>query len=163
MVAEPEPYADTATYQLGADWLAPCELVADWGCGKGWFRQFVKGDYLGIDGSQSPFADVIADLADYRSETPGVFLRHVLEHDLRWPLILANAVASFTQRLVLVLFTPLADETHDMEWEPDPGVPNLSFALADLLPHFAGCQWRYEILATPSKYGLETIFYLERP
>jgi hypothetical protein len=31
---------------------------------------------LGIDGSASPFADVIADLRDYHSTTPGLFLRH---------------------------------------------------------------------------------------
>ena len=30
MVSEPEPYALTPTYAMGADWLDSCELVEDW-------------------------------------------------------------------------------------------------------------------------------------
>lgn len=164
--AEPQPYAQTITYELGAAWLADCETVEDWGCGKGWLRTLIDpGRYRGIDGSASPFADEIADLADYRSEVPGVFMRHVIEHDPRWREILANALASFTHRMVLILFTPLAEQTHDIAWEVDPGVPNLAFALVDLAAVFAeagAVTWHQTTLATPSQFGTETVFYLQR-
>jgi hypothetical protein len=52
----PEPYGDTVTYRLGADWLRECNVVEDWGCGAGWFKQFCKAPtYIGIDGSNTPF------------------------------------------------------------------------------------------------------------
>jgi hypothetical protein len=50
----PEPYGDTVTYRLGADWLRECNVVEDWGCGAGWFKQFCKAPtYIGIDGSNT--------------------------------------------------------------------------------------------------------------
>lgn len=161
--AAPEPYGDTDTYRIGADWLADCALVEDWGCGKGWLTRFVPRDrYRGVDGSSTPFADVVADLANYRSSVPGVFMRHVLEHDYRWETILANAVASFTERMVLVLFTPLADETHEITFAEDPGVPDLSFRLDDITAHFDGLTVSHQTLPTATQYGTETIFLLER-
>jgi hypothetical protein len=165
-LAAPAAYADTETYRLGSDWLAGCALIGDWGCGKGWLRTLVAaGRYRGIDGSRTPFADEVADLASYRSETPGIFMRHVLEHDFRWRLILDNALASFTERMALILFTPLAAETHDMEWEDPPGVPNLAFRLADLTGPMdaAGLAYTHRTLPTAAKYGVETVFLLERP
>lgn len=162
IVEQPEPYADTITYRLGAEWLAGCALIEDWGCGKGWLRTLVEADrYRGIDGSHSPFADEVVDLAAYRSSVPGLFMRHVLEHDFRWAQILDNAVASFTERMVLILFTPLAAETHDIEWEPDPGVPNIAFHLEDITDRLTGC-WTAETIGTPSKYGTETILRVSR-
>jgi hypothetical protein len=162
----PQPYAQTITYELGVAWLDDCETVEDWGCGKGWLRTLIRPDrYRGIDGSASPFADEIVDLADYRSSVPGVFMRHVIEHDMRWKEILANALASFTHRMVLILFTPLVEQTHDIAWEADPGVPNLAFALDDLTTVFAepdGVSWHHETLATTSQFETETIFYLQR-
>ncbi len=164
-LTEPAPYGLTETYALGASFLAPCALVEDWGCGKGWFRAHglrPGQGYGGIDGSKTPFADVIADLASYRSRVPGIFIRHVLEHDYRWRQILANAVASFTERLVLVLFTPMQDETRELAFAPDPGVPDLGFAEQDIAAFFDGCQWRAETLATATQYGTETIFFVGR-
>lgn len=159
-------YGDTPTYKLGADWLKDCALVEDWGAGRGWLTTFVAADrYRGIDGSDTPFADEVADLASYTSEVPGIFMRHVLEHDFRWEQILDNALGSFTQRMVLILFTPLGDETRDIEWEDPPGVPNLSFRLSDLTARMkaAGVKFKRRTMRTATKYGTETIFYLERP
>lgn len=162
----PLPYGPTTTYELGAEWLADCALVEDWGCGMGWLRTLIPADrYRGIDGSQTRHADVVADLATYRSQSPGIFLRHVLEHDLRWATILDNALASFTERMVLVLFTPLSPaRTFDLEWEEDPGVPNLSFARSDLTDRFtaAGVTWTEQTLRTKAKFDTETIFRLAR-
>jgi hypothetical protein len=48
-LVEPEPYDDSATYQAIADWLAGCRTVEDWGCGKGWLRQyFAPHQYVGV-------------------------------------------------------------------------------------------------------------------
>jgi hypothetical protein len=164
---EPHPYANTETYRLGAEWLADCDLVEDWGAGAGWLRTFINGNrYRGIDGSQSPFTVETADLALYRSETPGLFMRHVLEHDTRWWQILDNALDSFTERMVLILFTPLSKNgPHDLEWEDPPGVPNLSFALTDITDRFkaAGVNWEMQQVPGPVKYGgPETVFRISR-
>lgn len=161
-LTEPQPYGDTPTYEMGAEFLAPCEMVEDWGCGKGWFRRFRRDGYSGVDGSWSPFADVVADLVTYRSSVPGVFMRHVLEHNYDWAAILDNAVASFTERMVLVTFTPFSDRTHEITFAPDPGVPDMSFRLSDLTDRFGDATWRCEELQTATQYGVEAIFFLER-
>jgi hypothetical protein len=162
---EPAPYADTPTYRMGAAWLKDCALIEDWGCGKGWLRTLVDPlRYRGIDGSHTPHADVIADLANYRSQVPGVFMRHVLEHDYRWEQILDGALASCTERMALVLFTPLVDETHDLEFEDPPGVPNLAFRLQDLTARMdaAGVTYTRRTVKSTAKYGAETIFRISR-
>lgn len=164
-VAVPEPYGDTATYRLGAEWLADCALVEDWGCGKGWLSTLIPaGRYRGIDGSRSPFAAEIVDLAEYRSAVAGLFMRHVLEHDFCWRQVLANALDSFTARMVLVLFTPLGDATRDLRWEDPPGVPNLSFKQSDLTNPMDArdLSWTVQRLVTQTVYGVETMFRLER-
>lgn len=163
-LSSPQPYGDTATYQLGANFLEPCEAIEDWGCGKGWMRNFVdEGAYVGVDGSWSRFADRITDLETYTSDVDGIFMRHVLEHNYGWEKILANAVASFRQRFVLVTFTPHGEETHEIAFADDPGVPDLSFAKADLTAHFGGLTWTDETLVSATQYGTETIFYVARP
>lgn len=169
IVDEPEPFGETTTYEMGAEFLRPCALVEDWGCGKGYMRTLIEPErYRGIDGSRSKFADEVVDLADYRSDVPGIFMRHVMEHDYRWESILANAVASFRERMFLAVHTALADETHEINFteETEPGrmgVPDLSLSLADITRHFAGLKWRHETLETITFYRTETVFFVERP
>lgn len=155
----PRPFGDNTTYQLGADFIGEL-AVQDWGCGLGWFRQFATGLYRGIDGSRSPFADEVADLRDYRSQTPALFMRHVLEHNpFEWPVIVDNAVASFTQRMVLVLHTPMSEFTFLIK---DDAVPDVSLSWTELTDRFADVKYRHEQLHTETFYGVENIFYLER-
>ena len=158
------PYGDVLTYVLGGAFLAGL-AVEDWGCGLGWFKKYASGPYLGIDGSASPFADVIADLRDYRSTTPGLFLRHVLEHNTDWKRILENALASFEQRMVLVVFTPFSDYTHviaENDWAPGVRIPDISFAMSDLTSLFSGWLVTEESLDTSSQYGQEHVFFLDK-
>lgn len=151
-----KPFGETTSYELGVEWLADCERIEDWGAGAGFFSTLVQPDrYVGIDGSRGPKTSVIVDLTEHRSETPGLFMRHVLEHSYDWAAILDNALASFTERMFLVLFTPLADETHDTEFEDPPGVPNLSFRLEDLTDRF-DCESSFEELGNAMPYGLQT-------
>ena len=161
-----EPYGQDESYRLIAEWLSPCASIEDWGCGKGWLRRFIDEDaYRGIDGSCSPFADIVADLTTYTSKVEGIALRHVLEHSDDWPDILANALESFEVRLCIVLFTPLTDETTVLMREPEYGdVPVISFALDDILAPIraSGCEVEEIETIAGSFYGVETIIRASR-
>lgn len=164
-LSEPTAYGSTVTYEMGAKFLDGLD-VEDWGCGKGWMRTLIPPDrYRGIDGSHSPFADQIVDLAEYRSETPGLFMRHVLEHNYGWRRILENAVASFTERMCLVIFTPFGDVTREIAFADDLGVPDISFRLPDLLTamlHDSKISWTSEDVESATQYGSEAVFYLTK-
>jgi SAM-dependent methyltransferase len=134
----PKLYGDETTYRMIADLARGRGTVEDWGCGGGGLSAFIEPGqhYVGVDGSASPFATVTADLRTYRSAADVVVLRHVLEHNYDWQLVLDNAFAS-AQRLIVVLFTPLVPETHVMFTEPDHhAVPVIAFRLEDILGHF---------------------------
>ena len=77
-------YGETITYELGYSFLKDCHTIEDWGCGTGGFKRLIKDDkikYIGVDGSITPFAEIQADLCEYTSNTDGIFMRHVLEHN----------------------------------------------------------------------------------
>lgn len=161
-LVNPEPYGEDTSYMAAADWVRGCVTIEDWGCGKGWLQQFCDpAAYIGVDGSQSPFADVVADLVEPRSQVEGIVLRHVLEHDYRWYTILRNAVDSFTRRLCIVLFTPLVKDTQVLQTEPDyDDVPVIAFQLTDITRHLP--TWNlYQVPG--SHYGTETIIQVSKP
>jgi hypothetical protein len=159
-LSAPEPYGDSPSYRMAAEWMHGCITVEDWGCGKGWLRSLIDREaYLGVDGSKSPFADVVDDLATRITVCDGIVLRHVLEHCDNWADVLDNAVRSAIERLCIVLFTPVADQTHVLAREPEYGdVPVISFALADLTDRLEG-QWTHETFESPqgSVYRTETV------
>ena len=108
-ISEPNLYGeDDTTYLMGAEFLQDVGMVEDWGCGIGGFRKFCKTPYIGVDGSRGAFIDRIADLETYGSHADGIFMRQVLEHNYRWQPILDSALASFTLKMCLVIFTPFA-------------------------------------------------------
>ena len=115
----------------------------------------------GVDGSPAaaPYADEICDLRDYHSTVDGIFMRHILEHNWDWNVILANVMNSFTKRFVLVLFTPFSENTHALQ---PLGLIDLSFEQEDITCFFVGCEWRVETLHTDTQYGIEHVFYVER-
>lgn len=166
----PQTYGDSATYEMGAGWLAGCDPIYDLGCGKGGFWSTIRAlgmstMILGVDGSQTPFAGRIVDLATFVDRpAPGVFMRHVLEHDFRWVDILTNAIALFDHRMVLVLFTPLQPETKQIAWNADPGVPDIGFAPADIEWIFDnhGLSYTRGTYKTGTQYGEETVFFVEK-
>jgi hypothetical protein len=163
-MAEPWPYGDTTSYAIGATWLAECALIEDWGCGPGWLRTLLPVDrYRGIDGTASPCCDVVVDLIAYRSAVPGIFMRHVLEHNDAWGQILDNAVASFTERMALILFTPERATTGAIAVHPELGVPDIAFRLTDLTDRFPpDVTYTVQQLLSATQYGGETILLLER-
>lgn len=162
----PQAMDGTETMQVGAEWLAGCTLVEDWGCGWGGLREFVpSARYRGVDGTQSGFADEVVDLETYRSDVDGLFMRAVLEHNRGWATVLDNAVASFRKRMVLILFTPMADVTGEIG--PDNrargvDVPNISFRHEDLTARFAGCSHTFADHGAVSFYGTERVYLLEK-
>lgn len=157
----PRAFGRGATYKKAASFLGDLPLIEDWGCGLAWFRQFVRPEqYRGVDGSCSPFADLIVDLCEYTSNVDGILIRHVLEHNDDWETVLLNALKSFRQKMCLIVFTPFAattTRTAVQELSPGKRVPSYSFSKQDLTRHFDGISsWREE------RVGSETVFYLEK-
>jgi len=159
-------YGNTVTYQRGADFLSDMEEVEDWGCGAGNFKKLYKGKYTGLDGSHNPYVDKVVDLCDYQSSVDGIMMRHVLEHNDNWRLVLRNAVASFNKKFCLVLFTPFVEHTHQITHNEKHGVdvPDISFFHGDIEDYFHGLKWRLEKnIPTKTGYNLEHVYYVEKP
>jgi hypothetical protein len=151
-------YGDKVTYKIGADFLKGL-AVEDWGCGRGWFKTVHDGPYVGIDGTASEHADIVADLRVYRSETPGLWIRGVIEHNRDWKLVLDNAVASAQERIAIVVFTPDGDGeqigyTEELD-VPDIAVPHK--VIADAVTA-AGFELEQYTMPTGSYYKEETLF-----
>lgn len=163
-VVSVEPYGNTESYDIGAEYLNDCEMVEDWGCGKGWFSKLRTHNYTGIDGSQSPFADKIVDLEEYTSSVDGIFMRHVLEHNFQWKKILQNAIKSFNKKMVLAIFTPWSDgETKEIAFVERVGVPDISFSKNEIVEILDGLCWELIELKSPDrKYGQEHVFLISK-
>lgn len=170
-VSEPQPFGDGTTYHMAAEWLADCSTIGDWGCGKGAFRNWVSESqkYFGFDGSSTPFAHEIVDLASFRFETEGLVMRHVIEHDYRWRDILVNAERSYTQRMIIVIFTPMLDsadpaveEIAFQELGPLGGVPDLSFSAAALTSVIPENLVEVATVKSITQYGTETVLKYDR-
>lgn len=162
-IDEPSPYGLTETYEMGNEWLKDCSIVEDWGCGKGWFKTIFKGNYIGIDGSYTPYSDKVVDLVQYKSDVPGIFMRHVLEHNYQWKQILINALNSFKERMVLIIFTPFAKAVTEIAYNDDIGVPDISLSLDELMPLFYDNKvFISEVITknTKTQYEEETVFFL---
>jgi SAM-dependent methyltransferase len=159
--AAPFPDGDDVTYRKGMAFLDGHGTIEDWGAGTGYARRFAtRSTYRAVDGSPSLGVDRVVDLRRYRSDADCIFMRHVLEHNPEWRTILENALGSFRRRMVLVVFTPFADETHEIgSWR---GIPDLALRKADVVACFAGLDWREETVETNSEYLREHVFYLER-
>jgi hypothetical protein len=161
---EPTPYGLSGSYDLAADWLAPCATVADWGCGRTYFRRYLRQGqwYVGIDGSGT-FADVLCDLREVELRTEGILLRHVLEHNFAWREILERALACYEKRLCIALFTPLAESQHFCFADGGiDGVPDIFLPRRDLLELLRGHIRGHEVLVGGGAYHQETILYCSR-
>lgn len=159
------PYGDDVTYEKGISFLDGHGAIEDWGCGFAHAKTFVKiSPYIGIDGS-SPNADKIVDLRQYTSDTECIFMRHVLEHNADWRNILKNAVASFSKRMVLIIFTPFGAKTRQIATSSGLTsfpVPDILFKKEDLTDSFEHLTYTEESLQTNTQYGTEHIFYIEK-
>ncbi len=154
------------TYEMGATFLADCAIVEDWGCGAGTFMQYRAplGGLTMVDGSKTPFADKIVDLTKYTTETDGIFIRHVLEHNEDWTKILTNALKSAKNKVCLILFTPMEKRTTIIAHEVIDGVdvPDISFAYSDIegVVNKYGSFVYSGKLVTDTQYKEEHVFYI---
>lgn len=152
-------YGETPTYAMAAEWLRGLP-VEDWGCGCAAFRAHHDGPYVGVDGTPG-WCDVVDDLSARRSSTPGLMLRHVLEHNADWPAVLANAVASARQRLVIVTFVP-SGAGEQVGWTDELGVPDIAVPHDAVDAALAGWEFTRETLATATAFGTETVWLARR-
>ena len=165
-LTHPRPYGSTITYQHALDWLKPCSLVEDWGCGPGYFGTLLPPDitYRGIDMAVSPWGSATAtDLAAYTSNTPGILMRHILEHNYSWRTILQNALSSFTKRMCLILFIPPCEGPEAINRASKGQIPEWELPKPTLLSMLQPYLKDTLTLPTRSQYGSEIIYFLERP
>ncbi len=161
----PWPYGEVTSYGLGYQWLRGLSPIEDWGCGPGYFRTIVAGGekVVGIDGTESGGADVVADLTCYRSTVPAIFMRHVLEHNHSWQHVLRNALASFQRRMALVLFVPFVKETTELKVDPDIGVPTIALGeleFFEIILTSGVVVFKSDEIASGTEYGWEKVVYL---
>jgi hypothetical protein len=161
-------YSDTITYELGSDFLSDCRVVEDWGTGAGGFKRF-RPDAIGVDGSNTPHAEKkYIDLVRYTSSCDGIFMRHVLEHNYEWPSVLRNALQSASQKICIVLFTPMVDtESKEIAHNKMHGVdvPDISLGrneLAGIFGEFDLKEVKMGQIESATGYGLEYIFYIKK-
>lgn len=165
-------YDDPATAKLAGGFLNQDNIstIQDWGCGYGGFKDYIgeQQQYVGVDGSKTRYADVIADLETYTSDVDAIHVRHILEHNPGWLNILKNSLQSFNKRMVLTLFTPWQDETKVIQRYPNfnnTGVEmvDIGFARKDIISHFEGIKWSaIENIKTETLYHVEHTFLLEK-
>lgn len=159
-------YGGPHSYVEIAKFVEDCYEIEDWGCGGGRMRDYLLPHpahaYTGIDGSLTPYGK-LADLTRYRSECDAVILRHVLEHNYDWQLILDNAFASARRKVAVVLFTPLQHETHNLWSVKDYGdVPNIGFNVYDLLAHMPWNVKQKHFTSPNTYFGEETCLFASR-
>jgi hypothetical protein len=149
-------YGDEETYRIAAAWLGGCASVADWGGGAGYFRRFLPGSvrYLNVDGTLQDGVDVVADLATYDGQSDGLMLRHVIDNTPEPDYVLVNALASYRERMAVVLYTPHSEAVQVVRYQYGWPVWNLNH---ERLIECFGSALRQTI-----KTGDETVFLLER-
>ena len=161
-------YDDSATAKIAGAWLNHSDIkqVEDWGCGYGGFKNYIGDEqqYIGVDGSQSKFADKIEDLTIYQSKADAIHLRHVLEHNIEWQKILDNFLASFQKKAVITLFTPFVDETKVIQVYPNwhkTGIDmvDTAFSLTELEAYFK--RHNVKVVQTIFNIKSETIYKIE--
>jgi glycosyltransferase involved in cell wall biosynthesis len=132
--------------------------VEDWGCGTVYAKKLVTNKYTGVDGTPD-YCDIVADLAKHKSNTYGILLRHVLEHNFEWEAILKNALIS-CKKLAIVICTPFAETTQLLSFD-EFGIPIFSFRKEDLTKHFQSYTEETIVGEAWGTACTETIFYVE--
>jgi len=165
-------YDDPTTAKVAGGFLnrPDTSVIEDWGCGYGGFKLYIGNTqrYVGVDGSQSQYVDLIADLEVYQSSVDAIHMRHILEHNTAYKAILSNALTSFRKRMVLTLFTPFHGTTEIIATYPnfnDSGktMIDLGFARQEIIGLLGEClSFSIENIPTKTQYGVEHMFFLEK-
>lgn len=154
------------TYRIGMEWLSDMDYVYDWGCGKCFAQRFCDAIYIGIDGSTDSGANYVTDLTEFNKKCDSIFMRHVLEHNENWRAILANALAQFQRKMVLITFKEFEPGREDVvnietHWDKKTPLPVINLAEDDLReminPYLVE-----EIIIKKTGDKRERIFYLSK-
>lgn len=122
------------SYLIAAGYLDGLPVVEDWGCGSGFAKRFFsRSQYVGVDGTGSKHCDIVDDVRTRSSNPDGIMIRHVLEHNPKWPLILSNALKRFKTRMALVLYLPPGPSDLLIE-DPKAGFPSIWIGQDKFLP-----------------------------
>lgn len=156
-------YSETETYGIAAEFLSDCETIEDWGVGAGGFLAHCPRA-IGVDGSDTPFAEKKnVDLCEYTSECEGVHMRHVLEHNYDWEMILENALETASKKICITFFIPLNEgETIELNHNLEHGVdvPDLSISrqsFDDIVAKYNPESIEVEVLETKTGYNIEIV------
>ena len=149
-------YGIETTYAKAAQFLNDGP-VEDWGCGKAYAKKFFTVPYTGLDGTPDG-CDTVVELSRYTSQTHGILLRHVLEHNFDWAKLLQNALTS-CKKLCIIVCTAFSDSTH-LLYIDEFGIPVFSFKKTDLTEKFP--KYTEEVVTGISngQRSTETIFYV---
>jgi len=154
-------HSDILSYKKGFDWLKSCETIEDWGCGTGGFKftDGVKNKYIGIDGSNTPIADIKTDLSTYKSEVHGIFMRQVLEYNENWKQIFDNACKSFKEKLCVVITSSFPEVDNN-------GIKTYTVDQREFFEIIENnnCVYTSEVIQnkTDDTYNIETIIYITK-
>jgi hypothetical protein len=123
----------------------------------------VSPNYIGIDGSKTPFADNFVDLVlTGLPPQPYSFATCWSTTTLGTDSIVRSTV--FQNKLCLILFTPFAPETKEIGHDKGIDVPDLSFNRQDIELHFSGLKWTLiKDIQTKSHYGIEHVYLVWQP
>jgi len=158
----PEPHGDPKSYELAAE-LFDGMSVQDWGSGEGYFKYLYGDSAYTIGDKPGPWIDEVADLTEFTSNTPGLMMRHIVEHSYDFDKILRNANESFTKLMILVLSTPMSSsKPYALTWKSESEVPDISFRHRFLATYFPGCDFRSTDIRSKSKYLHERIYTIKR-
>lgn len=152
-------YATAETYLMAAEWLRNCATVADWGGSTGFFGSCLPSSvrYTVVDGTAQVTDQVLADLRTYQDPSDGILLRHVLELNADWRIILRNALRAFRERLVVITHTPSAEQTTYVKHKSGWPIHNLS--AVELVEEMGAYLVRVDVVPTSHP---ERAYFLER-
>jgi len=171
-VQERRMYDDPMTARMAGSFLNHPDIITveDWGCGLGGFRDYIADHqtYIGVDGSNTPFRTVEADLKTYTSTADAIHIRHVLEHNMCWKMILKNALASFQKRMVITIFTPFQKRTrligkYDSFRGGNMAIPDIGFGKSAFVKLLKPAPLvMLEAVESRTQYKQEQILFFER-
>ena len=157
----PTPKGDPKSYDMAAEIFDGIK-VEDWGCGEGYFKYLYGTSTLSVDDKDGAWTDKAVNFSSYTSQTPGILLRHMIEHRYDFRSIMANANKSFTEVLVLILFTPMDRKTRELAWNSGEGLPLISFSHADVRSFFPECRVTWKDIRSNTQFGHERVYTVRR-
>lgn len=154
-------YGDPITYKKAKKFLDDGNDIYDLGCGNQEFKNYIKkSKYIGVDGSADRNPDLVHDLAEDFKQVDNILLRHVLEHNDCWKIILSNVLKSFKKKLCIINFIPFGEKTNLHHKQGN--IPFWQFGEDEFREFLNGYKYEDEIVKTKTGLKQDHIFYIKR-